>query len=230
MGKFFIKQHLGMGDNIVHNGMIRKLSLDNPNYDIYVPSKTHNFNNVKFMFRDTEKIKVVDIINDEGMFNHIEQNHYDHVVSSYLIGQTQFDYGQYFDDTFYLKVGMDPKVKKEFFKIERDLIKENIVYEKIISIVGSEKFNLIHEDVETNRVIDRGKISNNLPNFVITKDFNFFDLLYTIEMCSEFHIISSSFLSLSMCKKFNENTFAHMYSGRMELTNYISQNGINIIV
>lgn len=229
MKKIFIQQHLGLGDNIVHNGMIRKLSLDNPDYLIYVPSKTHNFDNVKFMYRDNNKIIVIDVIDDYGMNKIIVGGNYDKIISPYLIGQNIFRYDKYFDDAFYLKINMDPQIKKDFFYVKRNLNKEIEIYNNIIKTIGNTKFNLIHEDFNTKRLIDRSKIKNNLPNFVITKNFNFFDLLYTIEMCEEFHIISSSFLSLSTCKKFNQKTYAHLYTGRNELSNYIIKNDIEII-
>lgn len=40
--KLFVKQHLGLGDNIVHNGMVRKISEDHPEYDIYIPKITQH--------------------------------------------------------------------------------------------------------------------------------------------------------------------------------------------
>ncbi len=55
--KLFVYLHQGMGDLIVHNGMIRKLSEDYPDYQIYVPSVNQNFNNVEYMFRTIIKLQ-----------------------------------------------------------------------------------------------------------------------------------------------------------------------------
>jgi hypothetical protein len=37
----FIKTHLGMGDNIVHNGLIRKIAKENPTSQIFTAAKRH---------------------------------------------------------------------------------------------------------------------------------------------------------------------------------------------
>jgi hypothetical protein len=40
--KIFFKHHLGMGDAIVHNGMVRKYLQDHPATQIFIPSKFEN--------------------------------------------------------------------------------------------------------------------------------------------------------------------------------------------
>lgn len=228
--KLFVKQHLGLGDNIVHNGMVRKISEDHPEYDIYIPAKLHNIDNVRFMYRDNQNIKVVEINNDTEMDTYILTNRFDKIISSFLIGQKTFNYSKDFDDAFYLMSGYDPKIKHDYFYLERDINEENRVYQELIDDNNISDYIFLHEKKDENITIDRDKINNDLPIIYADKKYKTFSLLKVIENAKECHIISSSFLSLLMCYKINNNVFAHMYSDRSELSDYVNKNGIKIII
>lgn len=228
--KIFVKQHLGLGDNIVHNGMVRKICEDYPEHDIYVPAKSHNIDNIKFMYRDNEKIKVVEINHDNDLDRYSSMNGFDKIISSFLIGQKTFDYGKHFDDSFYLMAGYDPKIKHEYFHIERDINEENKVYKELILNNNISDYVFIHEKKDENILIDRSKINIDLPIVHADKKYKTFSLLKVIENAKECHIISSSFLSLLMCYKLNNNVFAHMYCDRAYIAPYIQQHGINVIL
>lgn len=228
--KIFVKQHLGLGDNIVHNGMVRKISEDFVDFEIFVPSKPHNFDNVSFMYRDNPKIKVVSVENDYQMDVHVNQSDYYKIISSFLIGQNEFDYSKDFDDAFYLKAGYDPRIKNENFFIERDYEEENRVFKELVLDNGISEYIFIHEKKEEGILIDRNRIQSDLPVIYADKKYKTFSLLGVIERAKECHIISSSFLSLLMCYNINYNTYAHMYSDRSELSEYIKKNKINIVL
>jgi hypothetical protein len=228
--KIFIKHHLGFGDCIVHNGMVRKLSKDNPDSEIWVSSYHHNLENVKFMYRDNPKINIVGVSSDLETNNHLDTTQYDLVISTFISGTKYNDYSKYGDDAFYLLVEMSPNIKTEYFNIERDYIKEQKIYEELIINQNIDEYIFIHEKEDQGILIDRNKIKNNLPIIYAEKKYKTFELLGVIEKAKECHIISSSFLSLFMCKKYNQNVFAHMYSDRIELQEYIKKNGINIII
>jgi len=227
--KIFIKQHLGLGDNIVNNGMIRKLHEEYPFAKIFVPCKYHNLNNVTFMFRDIENINVVGVNNDYEMFNIGDKTNFDLVIDSFLMNSNSFSYSKDFDNAFYLMVGMNPDIKQKYFHIQRDEKKENEVYNELITKNGYTDYIFLHEkpgQVEINRNL----INSNLPIVFALPEYSMFDLLKVMEMAKECHLISSSFLSLMMCKKYNNNVFAHMYSDRKELSDYVEKNNIQVIL
>lgn len=229
MKKIFVKHHLGLGDCIIHNGMVRKILEDNKDSKVYCSCKNHNYENIKYMYRDSPNIIVLNM-DDSETNNHLKSTHYDQIVSSHFDDGTDYGYNIHGDDAFYLNVGMNPKIKKTHFFIDRDLNREKKLYNKIINEIGSEEYIFIHEKPEQNIVIDRNKIKNNLPIVTAKPDYSFFDLLYVIEMAKEVHVISSCFLSFFMVKKINKNIFAHMYTDRIELSNMVKNNDINIIV
>lgn len=228
--KIFVKQHLGLGDNIVHNGMVRKISIDYPDHDIYVPAKSHNIDNIRFMYKDNPNIKVVESNNDREMDNYISTTRFDKIISSFLINQKKFNYSEDFDDAFYLMAGYDPKIKHDYFYIERDIDEENRVYQELITDNNILDYIFLHEKKDEKILIDRSKINNELPIVYADKKYKTFSLLKVIENAKECHIISSSFLSLLMCYNINGSVFAHMYSDRTELSEYVSKNGIKVIL
>lgn len=229
MKQIYIKQHMGLGDNIVCNGMVRKIAQDNPNCEIIVPVRQHNAENVIRMFRDNNKI-IIDSFNDidyRHMGSIVDKRDYYKIMSCCV--NPHVAYRKYFDDAFYLEIGMSPNVKKDYFYIQRDEEKENIVFEEMIIKKGIKDYIFLHEKSSDNIIIDRKRLPN-LPIVYADPNYAFFDLLKVIEKATECHLISSSFVSLMTCEKFNPNTFVHMYADRAELTNYIKENGLNVLI
>ncbi len=230
MEKIFVKTHLGMGDNIVHNGMIRKIAKDNPDCQIYTAAKKHYFKNVEFMYRDNKNITVISVDGDPGMHVHLRDVKYDKVITSHFADDNSVPYEVYFDDAFYMLVGMDPNIKTEYFHIDRDYERENEIYDELITKNGITDYVFVHEKTEERILIDRNRLESNLPVVVAEPKYGIFELLKVIENAKSVNVVSSSFLSLFMCKKFNEKTFAHMYCDRKFITPYIVKNNVEVLL
>jgi hypothetical protein len=229
MEKIFVKQHMGLGDNIVHNGMVRKISEENPNCEIIVPTHHHNVKNVARMFLDNKNIIVEGFDSHVSMENIVNKRNYKQVISSCLLYGSKYSYGEYFDDAFYLQIGMSPKIKKDYFFLQRDEKKENEVFNQIVTEKGIKEYIFLHEKQKENIIINRNKIPN-LPIVYADPNYDFFDLMMVIENAKECHLVSSSFVSLMTCKKFNPNIYVHMYVDRIELANHIKKTGLNVII
>jgi hypothetical protein len=217
--------HLGLGDHIVHNGMIRyiysKLDLDD---ELYIFCKKHNFKNVEFMFRDIKRLKIITVIDDVEAIE-IFTKFDGKKINNVLNNKEHIDYHKLCDDIFYLKMGLNPNLKRGFFHIERDSYRENELFEKVVT---EKEYIFLHEDDERGFVIDRNKIDKNLPIVKSNIKYNFFDYLKVIENAKEVHLISSSFLSLITCIKLNVNVFAHLYLRNKSLSDYLKRNDINV--
>ena len=228
--KIFVKHHLGMGDNIVHNGMVRKISQDNPNSVIYVAAKKHNFKNVEFMYRDNPRIKVIDVNDDNDMYTQISNGNFDKVISSHFADGNPYLYNQYFDDAFYKTVNMDPSIKITHFYVERDLEIENRVFDELVTNKGITDYVFVHDKSDSDISINKNRIEEDLPIIKADTKYGIFELLKVIENAKSVNIISSSFLSLMLCKKYNENIVAHMYCDRGYITPYIKQHNIKTLI
>ena len=230
MSKIFVKHHLGMGDNIVHNGMIRKIAEDNPNSQIYLAAKHHNFKNVEYMFRDNPRITVLSVESDSDMNLAIMTGGFDKIISSHFGDGNSYHYETYFDDAFYMLVGMDPLIKQSHFYIDRNSELENRVFDELITSKGITDYLFVHEKPEQNVILSREKMEQGLPIITADPKYGMFELLKVIENAKSVNIISSSFLSLMMCKQFNQNVVAHMYCDRPHITPYIKKHNIEVLL
>ena len=228
--RIFVKHHLGMGDNIVHNGMIRKIAEDNPNSHVFTAAKHHNFKNTKYMFRDNPRIVVISVADDGEMYQLIRTQQFDRVISSHFSDGNPYHYETYFDDAFYKLVGMDPKIKNDYFYLERDVEIENRVFDELITSKGITDYLFVHEKPESNIIINRDKLEPNLPIITADPKYGMFELLKVIEMAKSVNLISSSFVSLMMCKKYNKNVIAHMYCDRPFIGPYIKKHDIEVLL
>ena len=77
MKKFYILHHLGMGDHLHCNGMVRHIRETLlPEWDICLFSWQRNFKNVEYMYRDDSSIEVVPLVDDVNEMWQVE----DHVL------------------------------------------------------------------------------------------------------------------------------------------------------
>ena len=60
MDKFLIYHHLGLGDHIICNGLVREICNNSKN-SFLLPAKKQNFQTVEFMFRDLKNLTVVSV-------------------------------------------------------------------------------------------------------------------------------------------------------------------------
>jgi hypothetical protein len=96
----YIYHHLGLGDHIICNGLVRYYR------DMYqkvtVFCKLHNFENVKYMYRDDENIIVLPIGEDSDVLNYIQVNKLEKDIIK--IGFGHMGIGSSFDESFYTGV------------------------------------------------------------------------------------------------------------------------------
>jgi hypothetical protein len=226
--KIFIKHHLGLGDCIVANGMVRKTRQDHKQADVFISCKSNNLSNVKFMYRDDPQIKIL-VMNDHETNHHLQTNKYDKVIHAHFEQGDIYNYAIHGDDAFYLQAGFDPKIRRTHFFVQRDMDKEIELYNFFMKKINSKEYYFFHEKPDQNITINRQYLPDqSLPVISAEPNYNFFNLFTTIEKAKEVHVISSCFLSLFMILKINHKTFAHMYADRIGLTQVVKNNGISI--
>jgi len=184
------------------------------------------------MFRDNKKIKVVELedCSVRSMDSYLSKNKYEKIINTCLNNNSKFNYRTYFDDAFYMSVNMDPSIKKKYFHIERDIKSENKIFDELITSKGISEYLFVHEKPELNIIINRERMEQGLPIITANPKYSIFELLKVIEMAKSVNVISSSFLSLFMCKKYNQNIFAHMYCDRTYISPYIKKHDIEILL
>jgi len=210
----YIYHHLGMGDSLLCNGLVRYYA---ELYDkVYVFAQPINFDNVVFMYRDNPCITIICKTDAEvKSFMRLNPNH------KYLMtGHTSeyvFKLNQTkeftFEEGFYKMANVPFEYKWSKFYLQRDFEKEKEAFE-IAGIKKGEEYSFIHDDVKRGRIFKPEYINNSLKSIhpAELQTINFFYFLSIIENAKEIHVHNSSFANIidTMQLKVN-NLFYHKY-------------------
>lgn len=219
-----ISHHLGMGDMIVHNGLVRHIyKRDYRKYQtIYLLCYKHNAANVRRMYDDLKKFALLEIENEYQIGNAIDSFIGD--KEDFHLDQEGYTlYDQIGDDAFFLNKNYDKSLRKQF-KISRDSNIENEVYNKLIN--GVSDYIFVHDDQERGYKIPDDKLPP-LPRVRIPKSVALFDTLKIIENAKECHVISSAFVCLlQSMPSLNKNVTVHTSVRNPHLQNYFQNDGL----
>lgn len=186
----YIYHHLGLGDHIICNGLVRSLIDPSEEYKMFV--KEHNLTSVSFMYRDLSNLSF--IVGDDSYANHFINENNLSKNNLILAGFTKHPDSKEFDDNFYIQNNLPFENRWDNFYVERDIDREMFLFKKYD--VKENEYVFIHDDEERNFIIDHGKVVNkNLkiikPNKTLTE--NIFDYCYLMQNSLESHFIDSSF-------------------------------------
>lgn len=194
--KLFLLSHLGLGDMFTMNGAVRYLSLF---YDeIIILSQAQHINTVSNIYKDDQRIKIVDIESEKFTDTNYQQimkkyrdNGYECRGCGVYDGQTTYVDLQkcIFYIKFYIDLGLDFKIFREYAYIYRDHEAESQLYS---DTVKEAKYIFSHE-------------KNNWPciqsDLTVYKPQPEIPLLHyckIMENAAELHLIDSSFSCLAV--------------------------------
>jgi hypothetical protein len=212
METILVKQHIGLGDYLICNGLIRILA---EKYNIILPVPTNYLTSVEFMYRDISNISCVRL-------EHVNYNDYKNIK---VIG---FDWSEHptkypeenFEQMFYRHADIPFECKKTHFKVLRDVEREKNLFNSLNLIPKS--YSFLHEynagDSNSSVKINRNLITNQNIISVGVNVFsqNIFDYITLINEAAEVHVIESSiFCLIDLCQEIiNSNLFCHQYAKR----------------
>lgn len=177
----FVLIHMGAGDALLCNGLIRVLA--DRHGKVIVPAYPHNVQAVTFMFRDDPRIEVVECQNSTHAC--AQAIAHDNFLPLGYYSKSKFD-PRFFDKEFYSQANVEFKERWDRFYVQRD----NGVH----CDIKLPSFAFVHHDPKRGFEIDHNKIPDNICFASLERPF--FDWLDMIEQASEIHCINSSFLIL----------------------------------
>jgi hypothetical protein len=198
----YIYHHLGLGDHIICNGMVRHFQKMYETVSIFC--KFNNLQNVTYMYRDNENIKIIGVTDDDVVYNYISENNISEdliVVGFHKLNQVSHER---FDDGFYKTANLSFHHRFNDFFFKRDIEKEKKIYEEINP--ENKKYIFIHG-------VDSKKVRSDLKIIDNPTEYSIFDLLFIIENAEEVHLMESSIKNLVNSYYFNKpKFFYHQYS------------------
>lgn len=190
----YIYHHLGLGDHIICNGLVRELS-KKLEVDMYIPCKKHNFESVEYMYRDSDRITVVAVANDREANALCKNKEHIKIGFSHAVLIENNKIGRSFDETFYNIANIPFEKRWDSFHMKRDRPAEKKLYKKLNP--ENKKYVFVHDDPSRDINIDYdfdGK-------FVIRPDKSYSNVIFhyakIIENADEIHCIDSSFKSFA---------------------------------
>lgn len=186
----YIYHHLGLGDHIICNGLIRyiidKCQLKHP----FLVVKKSNLANVQRMLIDKPELDFFVVNQDSDFINHYEQHKHIPLVK---VGFEKCN-NSAFDKSFYESVNVPFVERWQSWYIQRDSDQEN----KILQALNiNEDYIFVHDESSTGKY--NLNISSKLRQVKPTKlncEKSIFDWIKIIENAKEVHVISSSFAHL----------------------------------
>lgn len=228
-----ILHHLGLGDQIMLNGMVRHFAEIHPNVHIVV--KNCHKDSVEFMYRDLDNVKYVYVenTNPREIWGKVKLISDCTVLPLATYGVpdniwkffTQTQQGNAFTNWahgVYMQAGLNPKYMYSKFKVVRDHSREDKLYETY-GLSGDYIFK--HDDPMRDRTITKydknihifspdSKPIDDRQEFFETTNPNIFDYLKIIENAKEVHCMNSSYnwmIDLMNIGDKNKNYF-HTYA------------------
>jgi hypothetical protein len=220
----YIYHHLGLGDHIINNGMIRHFYKQYGAITLF--SYKHNVKNVNYMYRDLKNFQVLGIDSDSQADQYISKNDLDFLKIGFgdLSGIMP---DLPFDKAFYKLAGLDFSVRFDEFYFQRDMKKE----QKVLDDLNPEKesYIFVHDDASRGFSIDMNRIETNHKIIMNDKRYNVFDYLSLIENAEDVHFMQSSFKELICSYKLKKPVlYQHNYVRKYEPE--MNSTGLNKII
>jgi len=188
----FIYSHMGLGDHIILNGLIR--SIIKPNIKYYMFVKQQYQTSVKFMYRDLFNLELIPVDDDSEVKYWLNFFQIQNLIKIGFENLNITD--QYFDKAFYSQFNLSIEDKWKKFYVNRDLEAENKLFQSLNIEKG--KYIFLHEDTSRNFKINRDLIQDKSLHIVEPHQTdNIFDWYTVIENAAEVHCICSSFKHLA---------------------------------
>jgi hypothetical protein len=234
-GTLFFIPHMGLGDQIVNNGLIN-ICLEKFNNVILVV-KENQLETLKHMYKYTNKIVFYTVQHDREIspkygfdyhkFMQIvqESGYYFYLQCSHNLFSHGIIQGKCFNKSFYLELGLDPELQYTKFRMDRNHQREMECYNKFIKLHGTD-YVIVHQDKSRGFLLDDNRIKNrtqnkNLPWYFIGESENFkldnlFDFCLIFENSRELHLMPSSISILCDHLDLKGHVYIHYYSRKKE--------------
>ena len=212
-----VYHHLGLGDHIICNGLIRELCKYYAKVHCFV--KEVNMSSVSFMYRDEPKINLIAVTDDREVYTKVQSD-----TNLIKIGFDNLEISQNnFDLSFYQQLGYDFSLRWNNFYVQRDYQVEAELFQKLNP--SNLPYIFVHDDPSRGLQIDRNNIRRDIKIIKVSdvstlgkikvefQKYNLFHWILVLERSLEIHCMDSAFKCLveSLPSLGNTKLFFHRY-------------------
>lgn len=197
--ELLLYHHLGLGDHIICNGLVRYFSQQ---HNIKLLSKKQNCANINIMYSDVKNIKIAPVNDDFEARSLCCDNNC--LKIGFCTG-APFYTNVLWDEMFYVHGNIPFDYSWSYFHYPRDHDLENSIYNRLIK--DHTHYAFVHNlGSDGNDCIDYKAIDPDLTVIKSDSTINLFAYTKILENASQIHCINSSFIHLIDRININNNT------------------------
>jgi len=198
MSSAIIHHHLGLGDHIDCNGLVRFMLENSPFDKLEVIVKKNYREMISYMYRDEERIDVIEIDNKKSEYSQVNKYKDSNPEKEFIrVGHEYYrevsGENKNCWERFYEQFNIPSEIKYSHFRCESDEKEEERVFNKLNP--ENEDFIFVHDESSSGKV--DLKIDTNLK--IIKNDIteNIFHFAKVLKEAKEIHLMESSFKSMA---------------------------------
>ena len=184
MNTLAIHHHLGLGDHIICNGLVRYFT---QYYKVILFCKHKNIYNVSVMFSDIKNLSLIGVENDNEASQYYINNNNIKCLRLGVVLNKQYDIGMLdqWDKVFYMQANIDFDLSWKIFQINKPKTQNVVPSTPYIFMCRKGSDNIDR--------IDWSKIDSQLKIVECDKG-GFFDNIDLIQNAQEIHCVDSSYI------------------------------------
>jgi hypothetical protein len=184
--KLFIRLHLGLGDSVVCNGLVREMMKKYE--DVTIPAYNNNFAQLKYAFRDLgDKLRIMRVTSDKSCDSLAINAGSTDVLKLGFTGDNFKP--ETWDKSFYEQAGLDFGTRWASFYVERNIPKE--------VRAPTPRFIFVHDDKLRHYDINPVHFAKGLTVVRPQMLAHIYSWMWCIENAEEIHAIDGPFLALA---------------------------------
>ena len=189
--------HLGLGDQIICNGLTNYISKSVGT--VHLPVFKRNFDNINFLYSENSNVNLF-LVDDNNEKDSIKEYAKKNKLQILNIGFNKIK-KQSFNTAFYNQLGLDYQISFDYFYTPKDTVKQKLLEEHLFEyykIDKSKRYNLIHStSSRATHPLRRTKIDNEI---FVEKESDLFKNIFLYESlilnANEIHCMNSSFIHI----------------------------------
>lgn len=191
-----IYHHLGLGDHIICNGLVNKIS---KNFIIHLAVKKNNFKNVSYLYSENKNVSIFQVESKneyKEIINYAKQNKLK-ILKVGFNNQTN-DKKNFWNVSFYSQIGFDYSTSYDNFSLPTNINKQRQLENHLKNYFQIENDYILVHNQSSKKKFDLNLHDKN--QIEVTKESDLFNNLFLYEIliknAKEIHCINSSFIHL----------------------------------